>query len=219
MEVKTLPTGNKETFSVTWTTQVPLTVAFAVTPHKVQGRLFTSATIDLKRHKGAGHNQFYPLYVQLSSLCTFGGLHLLKPLDSPPQRPHRHCLPIIHKVPARGVRTPKTCTSATAPSTTSISLNDLARLSFDRSCTPFMTLLDVIHTTSSFEKLASRIHPNLPSKDKNLKYFEKRAIVTPFNETVWELRIAPRVAEFATVLHNSTLKSLVLYKEYRRKVL
>lgn len=63
----------------------------------------------------------------------------------------------------------------------------LGRLSFNPSCTPFSTLPDVIYATSNLEESASRVYLNMLSEHKNRGYFEKRAIVTPSNETVREL--------------------------------
>lgn len=64
--------------------QIPITLAFAQTDYKVQGAIFTSAIINLKRlskFSGSTHKQFCSTYVQLSRLRNFVGLGLLQPIN------------------------------------------------------------------------------------------------------------------------------------------
>ncbi len=64
--------------------QIPITLAFGRTDYKVQGAIFTSTIVDLKRPDrvvGNTHKRFCSIYVQLSRLRSFAGLGLLQPID------------------------------------------------------------------------------------------------------------------------------------------
>lgn len=64
---------------------MPITLGFALTDYNVQGAIFDSAVVDLKRQSkvsaATGHKRFCSTYVQLSRLRSFSGLGLLQPID------------------------------------------------------------------------------------------------------------------------------------------
>ena len=78
--------------------QVPITPAFAITAHKTQGRTFSTAVLDLEKPLPpppiTEHQTFRSVYVMLSRLQTFAGLHLLRPisLNSIQSKPHAELL-------------------------------------------------------------------------------------------------------------------------------
>jgi hypothetical protein len=65
--------------------QVPICPAFCLTDYKIQGSTLTMAVLDLKDNSSAkgqsGHKKFCSLYVQLSRLRSFDGLHLLQAIE------------------------------------------------------------------------------------------------------------------------------------------
>jgi hypothetical protein len=66
--------------------QIPICPAFCLTDYKVQGLTLSSAILDLKNdpsRRGQDHHRKYcSLYVQLSRLKSFRGLHLLQAITS-----------------------------------------------------------------------------------------------------------------------------------------
>ena len=65
--------------------QVPLCPAFSLTDYKIQGTTLTQAILDLKhnptRRGWAAHRKYCSIYVQLSRLRSFEGLHLLQKIS------------------------------------------------------------------------------------------------------------------------------------------
>jgi hypothetical protein len=65
--------------------QIPMCPAFCLTDYKVQGKTLSTAVLDLKNDPHASgqdtHKKFCSLYVQLSRLKSFNGLHLLQPIE------------------------------------------------------------------------------------------------------------------------------------------
>jgi hypothetical protein len=66
--------------------QVPICPAFRLTDYKVQGSTLSSAILDLKndpsRRGQDSHRKYCSLYVQLSRLKSFRGLHLLQAITA-----------------------------------------------------------------------------------------------------------------------------------------
>ncbi|KAJ5724861.1 hypothetical protein N7493_006589 [Penicillium malachiteum] len=62
--------------------QIPVCPAFCLTDYKVQGSTLSAAILDLKndaaRRGQDSHRQYCSLYVQISRLRSFRGLHLLQ---------------------------------------------------------------------------------------------------------------------------------------------
>lgn len=62
--------------------QIPICPAFCLTDYKVQGSTISAAILDLKsdtaRRGQDSHRKYCSLYVQLSRLRSFQGLHLLQ---------------------------------------------------------------------------------------------------------------------------------------------
>lgn len=62
--------------------QIPICPAFSLTDYKVQGSTLTEAVLDLKndpsRRGWDAHRKYCSIYVQLSRLRSFNGLHLLQ---------------------------------------------------------------------------------------------------------------------------------------------
>lgn len=65
--------------------QVPLCPAFCLTDYKVQGSTLSAAILDLKndptRRGQDSHRKYCSLYVQLSRVRSFSGLHILQNID------------------------------------------------------------------------------------------------------------------------------------------
>ena len=84
--------------------QVPITLAFAITAYKTQGRTFAAAVLDLEKPLPpppiSEHQTFCSVYVMLSRLRTIAGLRLLRPifLNSIQSRPHAELLKHDHRL-------------------------------------------------------------------------------------------------------------------------
>ncbi|KAJ6125948.1 hypothetical protein N7471_010441 [Penicillium samsonianum] len=65
--------------------QIPICPAFCLTDYKVQGSTLSAAILDLKngtaRRGQDSHRKYCSLYVQLSRLQSFHGLHLLEKIS------------------------------------------------------------------------------------------------------------------------------------------
>ena len=65
--------------------QIPICPAFCLTDYKVQGSTLTEAVLDLKndptRRGWDAHRKYCSIYVQLSRLRSFNGLHLLQKIS------------------------------------------------------------------------------------------------------------------------------------------
>ena len=66
--------------------QIPICPAFCLTDYKVQGSTLSAAILDLKsdaaRRGQDSHRKYCSLYVQLSRLRSFQGLHLLQKITA-----------------------------------------------------------------------------------------------------------------------------------------
>jgi hypothetical protein len=73
--------------------QVPMCPAFSLTDYKVQGQTLSNAVLDLKQNSALrgqnSHRRFCSLYVQISRLQSFNGLHILQKI----QRSDIECWP------------------------------------------------------------------------------------------------------------------------------